>query len=85
MTQTIIIGLHCKTPLSSCGVYPLVKAGGMRVAQHRPPKADGGAAPAEPEVEEESTEQQVVEQPKPGAVFISGVEAKVGVPSNQQW
>lgn len=55
-----------------------VKAGGMRVAQHKPPKADGAATatpePAEGEAEEQ---QQVVEPPKAGAIFISGVEAKV--------
>lgn len=59
--------------------FVIVKAGGMRVAQHKPPKEGASAAPAsEPEAEEDTTEQQVVEPPKASStLFISGAEAKV--------
>jgi len=56
------------------GHAPAVKAGGMRVAQHKPSKPEEKPAPAA--AEEGDEEQAVAVKEKPASVMIAGFESQ---------
>jgi len=56
------------------GHAPAVKAGGMRVAQHKPSKPD--EKPAAPPAEDGDAEEQVVTKDKPATILVAGVETQ---------
>lgn len=60
----------------------VVKAGGMRVTQHKPAAKAGENPPAEePSVEEDGSEeqQQLAAKDKPSPVVVAGFETQVGM------
>lgn len=65
-----------RMPIRGCGFCLFtVKAGGMRVAQHKPSKPEEKPAPAA--AEEGDEEQAVAAKEKPASVMIAGFESQV--------
>lgn len=55
----------------------IVKAGGMRVVQHKPPKTEENQSEQPEQNDEASDETQVANRDKNDALYMSGVETKV--------